>query len=101
MFIYWVEEKQSQINLLRQAFTALGEEGIAYSPLVQLECLVYPYRTGDKGLLNRYQQFFSYGLCLPLSDRVFEQATQLRTHYPNLKTPDALHFLSRVKLNIK
>jgi len=89
--IYWVEEKPSQIESLRQAFAALGDEDIAYSPLVQLECLIYPYRTGNKELLARYQQFFAHGICLPLSENVFDKAAQLRAHYPNLKTPDALH----------
>ncbi|WP_289682218.1 hypothetical protein [Candidatus Venteria ishoeyi] len=40
--IYWVEEKAEQINALKHAFASLGEEDIAYSPLVQLECMIYP-----------------------------------------------------------
>jgi len=89
--IYWVEEKASEIKLLRQAFANLGKEGIAYSPLAQLECLIYPYRTGDQQLLARYQRFFSSVTCLSLSESVFDQATQLRASHPGLKTPDALH----------
>ncbi|MCP4701798.1 MAG: type II toxin-antitoxin system VapC family toxin [Gammaproteobacteria bacterium] len=89
--IYWVEEKASQLESLRQAFISLGEEDIACSPLVQLECLVYPYRTGNKQLLARYRQFFADALCLPLTEAVFDIAAQLRANHPNLKTPDAVH----------
>lgn len=89
--IYWVEEKADKIVLLRRAFANLGENSIAYSPLVQLECLIYPYRVGDQQLLVRYQEFFSCGICLPVSEPVFDQATRLRATYPSLKTPDALH----------
>ena len=89
--IYWVEGQPSQIESLRRAFAGLGEEGIAYSPLVQLECLVYPYRSGNQELLARYQQFFACGTSLHLSEEVFDQAAQLRAEYSRLKTLDALH----------
>jgi hypothetical protein len=35
-------------------------------------------RTGNKELLARYQQFFAHGICLPLSENVFDKAAQLR-----------------------
>jgi len=90
--IYWVEEKIEYLQTLKKAFTDLtSTENIAYSPLVQLECLVYPYRTNNQALLARYQQFFSFATCLSLPSQVFENAAKLRAIYPSLKTPDALH----------
>jgi predicted nucleic acid-binding protein len=89
--IYWVEQKQAHFQQLRQAFMNIDDGKFAYSSLVQLECLIYPYRTNDTKLIARYQHFFDLGMCLTLSDEIFDKAAQLRANFPSLKTPDALH----------
>lgn len=89
--IYWVEENHICIEPLKIAFSMLPIGNMAYSPLVKLECLVYPYRHGDHSLIERYQSFFANAVYLSLADEIFEEATHLRAAYPNLKTPDALH----------
>jgi len=89
--IYWVEENPICIEPLRIAFSMLPIGDMTYSPLVKLECLVYPYRQGNSGLIERYQRFFASAVCLSLSDEIFDDAARLRAAYPNLKTPDALH----------
>ena len=87
--IYWVE--QAYFSPLRQAFMNIDDGKFAYSSLVKLECLIYPYRTNDDKLVARYQHFFDLGTCLSLSDEIFDKAAQLRANYQSLKTSDALH----------
>jgi predicted nucleic acid-binding protein len=63
---------------------------IAYSPLVEMECLVLPMRQQRVELIERFRDFFALNQRLSISDAVFSQATELRARH-GLKTPDALH----------
>ena len=62
----------------------------AISPLVQLECLVKPIKSGDLVLQRHYEAVFGQFVQLALTEPVFLAAAQLRAHF-GLRTPDALH----------
>jgi len=61
------------------------------SPLVQMECLVIPYRLGRFDLEQQYKRWFSTLKVLSISPEVYDQAARLRAVHPSLRTADALH----------
>jgi len=63
---------------------------LAVSPLVHLECLVGPMKTGNLVLQRYYEEGLRQLVNLPLPQAVFVQAVELRARF-GLKTPDALH----------
>ena len=63
---------------------------LAVSPLVHLECLVGPMKTGNLVLQRYYEEGLQQLVNLPLPQAVFVQAAELRARF-GLKTPDALH----------
>jgi len=69
---------------------------IAYSPLVEMECLVLPIREQRMGLAKRFGGFFALNHRLVIDDEVFRIATKLRAHY-GIKTPDALHLATATR----
>ncbi len=56
------------------------------------EALVMPFRKNNNLLIEKYKDFFNNIEMLPMPEVIFIQTAQLRAAYPNLKTPDALHF---------
>ena len=62
----------------------------AISPLVKLECLVRPIKTGDLVLQHHYETAMAQLVQLSFPEQVFLAAAQLRARF-NLRTPDALH----------
>jgi len=63
---------------------------LAISPLVRLECLVGPMRSGDRSLRLRYERALSLLRLLDMPPAVYDGAAELRARY-GLRTPDALH----------
>ena len=63
---------------------------LAISPLVRLECLVGPMKSGDRGLRLRYEHALSLLRLLDMPPAVYDGAAELRARY-GLRTPDALH----------
>ncbi len=63
---------------------------LAISPLVQLECLVGPMKSGNLVLQRHYEEGLRQLVNLPLPEPVFVQAAELRARF-GLKTPDAIH----------
>lgn len=63
---------------------------LAISPLVRLECLVGPMRSGDRSLRLRYERALSLLRLLDMPPAVYDGASELRARY-GLRTPDALH----------
>lgn len=66
-----------------------NSETLAISPLVNLECMVRPLRSGEgvgaaQGFLDRFRR-------LEITTRAFELATHIRAVHA-LGVPDALHF---------
>lgn len=74
----------------RQALRQRPTEGFAISPLVKLECLVDPMRSGNALLQKYYEEGLAGFVQLPLPEPVFLLGAQLRARF-GLRTPDALH----------
>jgi len=88
--IYAVEEKGRLSDRARAALEASYTEGFAISPLVKLECLVLPFKLGDRDLEDRFLKIFDDFEALDLPEAVYLHASMLRARF-RLKTPDALH----------
>jgi predicted nucleic acid-binding protein len=67
---------------------------LAISPLVHLECLVGPMKTGNLVLRRYYEEGLQQLVNLSLPHAVFVQAAELRARH-GLKTPDALLLAAR------
>ena len=90
LLIYAIENHPVWADKVRAALASEPGERFAVSPLIKLECLVKPLKTGDMGLQHRYESGLSEFIQLALPEAVFLQAAQLRARF-GLKTPDALH----------
>lgn len=75
---------------LRERLQGFGDEQFAISPLVRLESLVRPLRTGDSALVRRRLSLLDACHSLRIDEQTCEIATHIRTRH-NLRTPDALH----------
>ena len=90
MLIYAQERNPVYGESILQKMDARSGSQFAISPLVKLECLVVPIRTGNMVLQRGYEVSFAAFLQLPMSEDVYLQAAELRARF-GLKTPDALH----------
>ncbi|MBU2753380.1 type II toxin-antitoxin system VapC family toxin [Acidithiobacillus sp. CV18-2] len=90
LLIYAFEDHPIWGTPVREALAREPGDRYAISPLVKLECLVAPMRTGNVALQRYYEEGFGQFALLPMSDDVFVQAATLRARF-GLKTPDALH----------
>ena len=88
--IYAAEDRGPRGDLVRARLQSAGEENVAISSLVMLECLVGPLRDGDLGLSDRYDELFAQFRVLQLDERVCRRAAELRA-LNGIRTPDALH----------
>ena len=89
LIIYAFENHPRHAASVRNAFaTAAGT--LVISPLVKLECLVGPMRSGNLVLQHHYEQGLERLQTLPMDEQIFTQAAELRARF-GLKTPDALH----------
>ena len=94
LFIYLIEEHAEVLPQVDRSFSAVaaGDCRAATSALTLLEVLVLPYRAGNLGLVERYEQVLggSRGLELVGLDRpVLHLAARLRAE-SRLRTPDAI-----------
>lgn len=87
--IYLVEEHPNYAARIESRLRA-APATIAYSPLVEMECLILPMRQERDDLIARFRGFFAVSRRLAISDTVFAKATELRARH-GLKAPDALH----------
>ena len=90
LLIYAIENHPDWANTVRSSMAREPAESFAISPLVKMECLVKPLKTGDLGLQRRYEAGLNQLVQLALPKQVFLQAAQLRARF-GLKTHDALH----------
>ncbi len=90
LLIYAIEEHPVWANVVRAALKNEPEAQFAVSPLIKMECLVKPLKTGDIAMQRRYEAGLNEFVQLPMSETVFLQAAMLRARF-GLKTPDALH----------
>ncbi len=89
LVIYLVEDNPIWSGRLRARMATEAEQGFAISPLVAMECLVGPLRSGNQEVERTIRAALSGFAMLPI-ENVFEAAARLRAHF-RLKTPDALH----------
>jgi len=92
--IYLVEEHPDHAMPIEARLRATGAR-VAYSQLVEMECLVLPMRLRREDLILRYQGLFARARRLPITDEVFRCATLLRADF-GLKAPDALHLATAI-----
>lgn len=90
LLIYAIEEHPLWADKVRAAFESAEDARFAISPLIKLECLVKPLKTGDVALQRRYEAGLNQLVQLPMPETIFLQAAMLRARF-GLKTPDALH----------
>lgn len=90
MLIYVHERSPAYSERILERMDAKAGIQFAISPLVKLECLTGPMRSGNHVLQRGYEAAFAGLLQLELSEDVYVQAASLRAHF-RLKTPDALH----------
>lgn len=90
LVIYAFESHPAFGGRVRAAFEGAAAGELAISPLVKLECLVGPMRSGNLVLQQHYERGLAQFALLPLGDEVFVHAAMLRGRF-GLKTPDALH----------
>lgn len=90
MVIYAVEDRGARGNIVRQRLVESGDDVVAISPLVTLECLVGPLRDENLGLHDHYLRALAKFRQLPLEVEHYIRAAELRARY-GLKTPDSLH----------
>ena len=72
------------------ALASESDGRFAISPLVKLECLVKPIKSGDLVLQRYYESVLGQFSQLPLPEPVYLAAAHLRARF-GLRTRDALH----------
>jgi len=93
-FIYFIEENQTYLPVIRPFFEALDRgsfSGIT-SAVTLLEVLVQPLRLNDEDTAQRYREILLSARNLKtmaLSPKIAEKAAKLRATY-YLRTPDAI-----------
>lgn len=90
LWIYAIERDPVYGDRVLSALQADADSRFATSPLVKLECLVKPLRTGNLVLQRHYEAALAQCEHIPMNEATFLQAAQLRARF-NLRTPDALH----------
>jgi len=90
LLIYAIEDHPVWAGDVRAALKNEPDARFAVSPLIKMECLVKPLKTGDVVMQRRYEEGLNEFVQLPMVGTIFLQAAMLRARF-GLKTPDALH----------
>lgn len=88
--IYAVEDDSARGEAVRQRLADTGDEAVAITPLVMLECLVAPLRDDDLALVDHYRRAFEQFRVLDCGAPEHLRAAELRARQ-GLRTPDAIH----------
>jgi len=99
IIIYLIEKTSDFSGKIESLIQALTTYELCFSPLVEMECLVMPFRTKDVALKKLFQDFFKVQTRLSMPANVFQNAAQLRADFSSLKTPDALHLSTALHHN--
>ncbi len=89
IIIYSIQDASHLGDAARAALSTSRDE-LAISPLVRMECLVGPLRSGNLRTHDLYVRALDRFHSLPLTTRQFERAAELRARF-GLSTPDSLH----------
>ena len=90
LFIYWVERTGPVAEAAVHWLESQPDAAMCVSPLVRLEVLVKPMRSGNQALIQSYEALLAKQEWLPVGDEIFARALSLRAQH-GLKTADALH----------
>jgi len=90
LLIYAIEDHPVWAGDVRAALKNEPDARFAVSPLIKMECLVKPLKTGDVVMQRRYEEGLNEFVQLPMVETIFLQAAMLRARF-GLKTSDALH----------
>ena len=90
LLLYAVEDDPVHGETTRRRLATGGDTALAISPLVRMECLVGPLRSGDRALRLRYEHALGLLVLLDMPPAVYDGAAELRARF-GLRTPDALH----------
>lgn len=96
LFIYWLEGAGPVAEAAVRWLENQPGASMCVSPLVRLEVLVKPLRSGNQALLQSYEALLAQQEWLPMDDEVFARALGLRAQH-GLKTPDALHLATALQ----
>ena len=94
--IYLIEKAPHYSSKIENLIRGLTNYELCFSPQVEMESLVMPFRTKDESLKKLFGEFFDAQTRLSMPSKVFQNAAQLRADFPSLKTPDALHLSTAV-----
>ena len=89
LLIYALEDHPLYGARVRRRLSTAAAESLAISPLVQLECLTGPMRSGNLVLQRYYEAGLRRLVNLPLPQAVFLQAARIRAQF-GVKTTDAI-----------
>jgi len=90
ILIYAVEDEGQRGDAVRQQLADAGDEIVAISPLVTMECLTGPLRNENLVLRDHYVRSLKLFRRLSVDEDQFIRAAELKARF-GLKTPDALH----------
>ena len=90
LVVYAFESQTLFGERVRQAMAEPSPHRLAISPLVKLECLAPPIRSGNLALQRYYEEGLEQFVPLPLPEAVYLQAAHLRGRF-DLAVADALH----------
>lgn len=90
LFSYWVERAGQVAEAAVRWLECQPDAAMCVSPLVRLELMVKPMRSGNQALIQSYEALLAKQEWLPVCDEIFARALGLRVQH-GLKTPDALH----------
>jgi len=96
ILIYAVEDEGKRGRAARQALADHADDEIVVSPLVVMECLTGPLKSGDLALVDYYRATLDAAGRIPFDEEVFVRAAELRARHA-LSTPDALHLAAAQK----
>ena len=92
--VYAIERHPAYVPVLRPLWAAIqsGDVEAVSSEITIAEVLVLPYRIGDVGLEEDYEELFRGARIafVPMTRRLLRAAARLRAA-TNLRTPDAIH----------
>lgn len=90
ILIYAVEDEGQRGDAVRQQLADAGDEVVAISSLVTMECLTGPLRNENLVLRDHYIRSLKLFKRLSVDEDQFIRAAELKARF-GLKTPDALH----------
>ena len=77
LLIYAIEDHPVWADDVRTALKKEPDARFAVSPLIKMECLVKPLKTGDMALQRRYEAGLNEFVQLPMTETIFLQAASI------------------------